>query len=81
MSSEGSGANLIIMDNRQHDPTHLGIGSQTRVGKPQIGGYDSEAGHIERLRFRAIGQLGRDHVEHAGGGDEFLRLQQRPQSV
>ena len=65
------------IDDRFGAVDHVGVGGQARVGLAQVRGHDPVAGHVDRLCIGAIGDLGRDQIENARGGDELLVLQDR----
>ena len=54
---------------------HFGVGRDARVGQAEVGGGEPVAGHVHRVEADALGDHGRDHVEDAGGDDEFAALE------
>ena len=54
-----------------HAAHDIGVARNAGIGQAEVGGRDAVAGHVERLKAHAVGDLGGDHVVDARRHDEL----------
>ena len=54
---------------------HVAVSGQTRIGQTHVRGHGAVAGHVQRIKAKAVGQAQRHHVKYTGR-DHQTRLVQ-----